>query len=242
MRPAVDKAERRSDLLRAARKVFASHGYHDAKVDDIATQAGVAKGTFYLYFKDKRSIFVELVDAVFARIASAILRVDVAANVNEQVKHNIRAIVAVLMDEPETTQLLLSHAAGLDPDFHEKLIQFDTGVRTLLTESLIDGQKGGIVAAGDPHLYATFAIGALREILITSTRSTLVVDREAIVHSLFCFLEGGFLRVEPEVRTSAVTAAASVGAANLVAPVAAPQAAQASMVGVAAKAKRVSKR
>jgi AcrR family transcriptional regulator len=197
MRPAVDKAERRSDLLRAARKVFASHGYHDAKVDDIATQAGVAKGTFYLYFKDKRSIFVELVDALFERIAKAILRVDVAARVDEQVKHNIRAIVAVLMDEPETTQLLLSHAAGLDPDFHEKLIQFDAGVRTLLTESLVDGQQAGIVAQGDPRLYATFAIGALKEILITSTRSTLTVDREEIVSALFGFLERGFLRVAP---------------------------------------------
>lgn len=204
MRPPVDKAERRNDLLRAARKVFALHGYHDAKVDDIATHAGVAKGTFYLYFKDKRSIFVELVDALFERIAKAILRVDVAAHVDEQVKHNIRAIVAVLLDEPETTQLLLSHAAGLDPDFHEKLKQFDAGVRLMLTESLIDGQAAGIVAEGDPRLYATFAIGALKEILITSTRSTLTVDREEIVRTLFAFLERGFLRVVPEPRPSPV--------------------------------------
>lgn len=50
----MDKAERRSELLRAARDVFATKGYHNAKIDDIVQAAKVAKGTFYLYFPDKR--------------------------------------------------------------------------------------------------------------------------------------------------------------------------------------------
>ena len=79
VRSSADKAERRSDLLRAARTVFATRGYHDARIDEIAAQAGVAKGTFYLYFKDKRSIFVELLDALFERISRAILRVVVSS-------------------------------------------------------------------------------------------------------------------------------------------------------------------
>ncbi|MDP3276286.1 MAG: TetR/AcrR family transcriptional regulator [Deltaproteobacteria bacterium] len=193
-RPVIDKAERRGDLLRAASTVFTTRGYHDAKVEDIAAQAGVAKGTFYLYFKDKRSVFVELVDSLFERISKAILRVDVAQDVPEQVKHNVRAIVAALLDEPETTQLLLSHAAGLDSEFHESLRAFDSGVRSLLTESLKDGQQAGIVAAGNPALYAVFAIGALKEVLVTSAASQQSVDREGIVRALYSFLEQGFLR------------------------------------------------
>ncbi len=197
VRSTVDKAERRGDLLRAARKVFATRGYHDAKIDDIAAQAGVAKGTFYLYFKDKRSIFVELLDALFERIAKAILRVDVAQDVPEQVKHNIRAILAVLLDEPETTRLLLTHAAGLDTEFLEHLQAFDQGVRALLTESLEDGQRLKIVAPGDPALYAVFAIGALKEVLLTSATAASPVDREAIVKGLYSLLEHGFLRAAP---------------------------------------------
>ncbi|MBL8678276.1 MAG: TetR/AcrR family transcriptional regulator [Myxococcales bacterium] len=197
-RPPVDKSERRGDLLRAARRVFATQGYHEAKVDDIAAQAGVAKGTFYLYFKDKRSVFVELLGALFERITKAILRVDVAQDVPEQVKHNIRAILAVLLDEPETTRLLLTHAAGMDKDFTENLRAFDQGVRQLLTESLTDGQALGIVAPGDPSLYAIFAIGALKEVLLTSATSATSVDREAIVKALYALLEHGFLRAAPE--------------------------------------------
>lgn len=195
--------ERRAELLRAARRVFATRGYHEAKVDDIAAQAGVAKGTFYLYFKDKRSIFVELLSALFERISKAILRVDVAQDVAEQVKHNIRAILAVLLDEPETTQLLLTHAAGMDKDFTENLRAFDRGVRQLLTESLTDGQSLGIVAQGDPALYAIFAIGALKEVLLASATSDTPVDREGIVKALYALLEQGFLRAAVQESDSA---------------------------------------
>src|SRR5215831_2640530 len=137
----MDKAERRQELLKAARDVFATKGYHEAKVDDIVAAAHVAKGTFYLYFRDKRSVFVELVDTLFTRIGAAILRVETTGDVSSQVRHNIRAILAVLLDDPETTQILMSHAAGLDPAFSAKIEAFYAGAKKLLTESLTDGQR-----------------------------------------------------------------------------------------------------
>src|SRR3954447_7441428 len=106
-----DKEKRRTDLLRAARDVFATKGYHETKVDDIAAAAKVAKGTFYLYFRDKRSVFVELVDSLAARISAAILQVDTVGDVAGQIRHNIRAIIAVLLDDPLVTQMMLSYAA-----------------------------------------------------------------------------------------------------------------------------------
>ncbi|HVY47420.1 MAG TPA: helix-turn-helix domain-containing protein, partial [Minicystis sp.] len=110
----MDKAERRQELLRAARDVFATKGFHAAKVDDIVAAANVAKGTFYLYFRDKRSVFSELVDMFFLRLGGAILKVDVRGDVKAQIQHNIRAIVAVLLDDPALTHILMSYAAGLD--------------------------------------------------------------------------------------------------------------------------------
>ena len=58
----VDKNERRQQILLHARDVFARRGYHAAKIDEIVGAAGVARGTFYLYFEDKRAIFEEIVD------------------------------------------------------------------------------------------------------------------------------------------------------------------------------------
>lgn len=49
---------RRACILNAARCVFARQGYAGTVVDDIAGQAGIAKGTLYLYFKSKEEIFL----------------------------------------------------------------------------------------------------------------------------------------------------------------------------------------
>jgi AcrR family transcriptional regulator len=53
-------AERRQAILDAALTVFAECGFEAARLDDVAARAGVAKGTLYLYFKDKETLFEEL--------------------------------------------------------------------------------------------------------------------------------------------------------------------------------------
>ena len=48
---------RTAELLEAARRVFAEKGFHEATVDDVAEEAGVAKGTVYLYYRSKRDLY-----------------------------------------------------------------------------------------------------------------------------------------------------------------------------------------
>jgi len=60
MRPAV--GDKRKAILRAAIQVFAHNGYFNSKVADIASAAGVADGTVYLYFKSKEEILHSIFD------------------------------------------------------------------------------------------------------------------------------------------------------------------------------------
>ena len=53
----VVSAYRRDQILTAAHAVFASRGFRQATVGDIADAAGIAKGTLYLYFKSKDDIY-----------------------------------------------------------------------------------------------------------------------------------------------------------------------------------------
>ncbi len=53
---------KRETILRAAIKVFAHSGYFNAKVSDIAGEAGIADGTVYLYFKSKDEILHSIFD------------------------------------------------------------------------------------------------------------------------------------------------------------------------------------
>ncbi|MDQ2836890.1 MAG: TetR/AcrR family transcriptional regulator [Actinomycetota bacterium] len=61
----------RAKLIEAAEKVFADLGYHDASIVKITEAAGVAQGTFYLYFKGKKEIFDELVEDLNRRVRHA---------------------------------------------------------------------------------------------------------------------------------------------------------------------------
>jgi AcrR family transcriptional regulator len=67
------RLDRRTQLLFSARAVFAKKGYDDATVSEIVRRAGVAQGTFYLYFPGKEALagaFAELMSERFAEIAT----------------------------------------------------------------------------------------------------------------------------------------------------------------------------
>jgi AcrR family transcriptional regulator len=66
------RTERRDAILEAALAEFAAQGFAATRLDDIARRAGVAKGTLYLYFRDKESLFKELVRSRLSPLVGAI--------------------------------------------------------------------------------------------------------------------------------------------------------------------------
>ncbi len=65
-------AKRRDAILAAALDEFASRGFEATRLDDVARRAGVAKGTIYLYFRDKESLFQELIRAMLTPLVGTI--------------------------------------------------------------------------------------------------------------------------------------------------------------------------
>src|SRR5579871_71937 len=66
------KQARPGEILDAALKVFAQKGFAAARMDDIARQAGVTKGTIYLYFENKEAVFKSLVREVIGTTLGAV--------------------------------------------------------------------------------------------------------------------------------------------------------------------------
>jgi AcrR family transcriptional regulator len=65
-------AARRAAILAAALDEFSARGFEAARLDDVAKRAGVAKGTIYLYFRDKQSLFQELIRAMLTPLIGTI--------------------------------------------------------------------------------------------------------------------------------------------------------------------------
>ena len=72
------EADRKEQILAAARAVFDEKGYESATISDVVRRAGVAQGTFYLYFASKRDAVLELarqpMEEIAARMESAIAK------------------------------------------------------------------------------------------------------------------------------------------------------------------------
>ena len=197
---ATNRLERRQHILAAARDVFARRGYHDATIDDIVAEAGVARGTFYLYFADKRAVFSDLVDRFSARISVAIQRIDPddrTRTVAEQTRANIRAILGVCLAERALAKILLADAVGSDAGFERRLNTFFDEAIQLLSESLRDGQALGIVRDGEPRVLSYLTIGALKELLLQAVTLGLAEESaDALAAQVFAFLAEGCLRVD----------------------------------------------
>jgi AcrR family transcriptional regulator len=116
------RSERRAQLIRAAREVFASKGYHAAAMDDIAERAGVSKPVLYQHFPGKRDLYLALLDEsgeqMLARIHEALLSTD-------DNKQRVTATVAAYFDfvgDPATAHRLLFESDLVsEPEVRERL-------------------------------------------------------------------------------------------------------------------------
>jgi AcrR family transcriptional regulator len=184
---------RRRQLLDAALEVFAEKGYPNATVEDIVERVQVARGTFYLYFEDKRSVFQALLDEFLERISGAIQGIvldDPKRPPREQLRGNLDRIIRLALDAPGIVKLTLVEARGLDPEVDEKLELFLNALRRFMDESLAEGQDAGIVHVGDRPIFVSLALGAFRELVVDAVDGPRDRPPEAPLAGAMTSLEG----------------------------------------------------
>lgn len=101
------KAEKRSNLLQAAYTCFLEKGLHKTSIDDIVARAKVAKGTFYLYFKDKTSLFDQLCMEVSKKVLCHAYRQVKEQQVSEYIDSVIAFVDAILEYFKEHKRILM---------------------------------------------------------------------------------------------------------------------------------------
>ncbi len=79
---------RKKEIINAAIEVFSQKGYHNTKVNDITHKAGISIGTFYIHFKNKRDLFIDVVEEVFHHIVG-----DAARNIKGEQNLGKRLII-----------------------------------------------------------------------------------------------------------------------------------------------------
>ncbi|MHC4391739.1 MAG: TetR/AcrR family transcriptional regulator [Planctomycetota bacterium] len=180
----LSKQRRRAEILESAQAVFGEKGYHRAKVEDIVKRAGVARGTFYLYFDNKRATFDEILDGLFQRLRTAIQPLDPAAPFRAQIHANVTRVLSVLLAERGLTKILLSHAVGVDIQLDRKLLSFYDAIAELMEGALSLGQRLGICRHGDARLLSYALLGAIKEIVYRVVVAGYERDHAAIAEEI----------------------------------------------------------
>jgi AcrR family transcriptional regulator len=79
----------RDKIIKNALKIFAQKGFYKTTVDDIAGATGVAKGTVYLYFKDKQDLYIATMDEHFSSALHMLTEVEKTPGTPSEKMHHI---------------------------------------------------------------------------------------------------------------------------------------------------------
>lgn len=190
---------RRAAVLGVARRLFADQGYHATSIDDIIAAAGIARGTFYLYFENKRAIFDELLDDLFMTLAATVRRIEIGPDAPppvEQMNATVDRVLDTLLDKRELAHILLREAVGIDDEFDAKLEQFYGRLEALIVRAVDSGQRMHLVRQCDATMVARCVLGAAKELVHWAfvKHDPTQLDLRHVGHELIAFtLQGLFL-------------------------------------------------
>ncbi len=185
------RAERRRHLLDCALEVFAEKGYHAASISHIIKKAGVARGTFYLYFESKRAVFEELLDEMLAALGTQVKRIDPsrgATGVLAQMEANVDGVISHLRANQPMLRLLLAEAVGLDAGFDQKLTEFYDSLLVMIEQALENGKEMKLVGrAIHTKVAALCILGSIKEVLYREAMGGKLPSRQAVVDEILRF-------------------------------------------------------
>jgi AcrR family transcriptional regulator len=159
--------ETRNRILEAAVKVFATKGYHDAKVDDIVGEAQTSKGAFYFYFPSKQDIFIALSDTFADLLESKVSEaMQSESHGLQQMDAALQTSLGLFSQYRGLAKIALVQAVGLGAVFEERRRAINDRLTRLVQTRLDVAVAEGSIPPLKTDLAARAWVGALNEIVI----------------------------------------------------------------------------
>jgi AcrR family transcriptional regulator len=161
-------AERRQAIIDAALDEFIARGFTATRLDDVARRAGVAKGTIYLHFKDKESMFEELIRTA---IVPLIGRLASPPPLGASVRAALEGFARTFIEEVASTRrgdivrLIIAEGPrfpGIADFYYREVISRGlAGMRALIELAIARGEIGQPELARFPQIVVAPAIVAV---------------------------------------------------------------------------------
>jgi AcrR family transcriptional regulator len=159
-------ASQADKILDAAARLFGSQRFHEVRMEDVASEAEVGKGTIYRYFVDKEALYLALLrrasEQLLARIKHAVAR---AHGTRARLEAVVAAILATFDEQPHLLDVIQRAEVMQQPgtEFPWQKTRDDIGhlVNLLLEEGIRQGEW----SIPDPELAVHLLLGGLRNVI-----------------------------------------------------------------------------
>jgi AcrR family transcriptional regulator len=184
----VSETTREEQILACARKLFAEKGYDHTTVSEIVQDAGIAQGTFYLYFSSKKDVLVRLAQLLKDAIRSEVFAGDdLSLPIEGRVRNMVEAAFRVC-DENQDLARLLHLGAHIDPYGIEEADRSHEHIRRPLAETLARGMGHDEINEMDPEVAAGFCQSLVEEAMhdcyVKGSVADIAQYRESVIQFL----------------------------------------------------------
>ncbi len=193
-----NRLRRAGDLRSAGLRLFLARGIDCVPIDDVVKEAGVAKGSFYRYFKDS----ADLVDAIFAPLLA---QVDAAFTACESTLNRARSegdlfgayqllaqqLAAALLADPQIALLYLQECRGPATPARAPILKIALRVREKAISLTGIAHKQGLLRPFDGRVSALAVVGAVERLLFGALRGEDVGEADKAPAALISLILDG---------------------------------------------------
>ncbi len=180
-------------ILAAARKVIAAKGLAAATMDEIAEAAGIAKGTIYLYFKNKRDLFQEVVAHALSRLVTEL---DQISRTDGDAATRLAQMLRLLLETLEREEAFFRVYSSEFPVLHfyqegaaARVRELDRQFTAILATVIEQGMAAGLFQKGDSQQIAYILRGMVRALalykLVENRPASLLESLPLLQHLAF---------------------------------------------------------
>jgi AcrR family transcriptional regulator len=170
-------------VLRAAHELFAERGV-DVTMEEVARRAGVGVGTIYRRFPSKEQLFAAVSHEA---CVDAQHQLESVAQAEHEPLGRLRALVLVQYRRCSRQAALIDPQPGIA---HEQQ-ELYAALQRMLVQAITDGQRSGVVRAGDPTVLATLCLELLSPRAFQRLASACGEDADEMAEQAVQFVLGG---------------------------------------------------
>ncbi len=190
------KNMKRKKILEAAAVVFSKKGFHQARMDEIASLANVAKGTLYYNFSSKSMLFSATVTEGFESIIKQISeKLELNLPFIDLFRILIESSISMYLKNNRLAKILLNElSSGIDSKVLDEIESVQERFISFIAEMLKKGQAAGYLKSVDIRLAAIGVAGQIDSLCKYHLRNPHKINKEQITETLFSLLSTGLIR------------------------------------------------